>query len=449
MLDSIPVNLGMTSMHKKANLIVPRPLQLLNLIAHTRNSPVTIRNIQERRLRTVVNDACRKVPFYRELYRKANIVPGSIRSLADLPRLPLVAKGDYLDRPLAELMAEGIGPADCLSASSSGSSGHPLTVHWIPEDRASMNLSWKRAYLESGMGARDRVAAFSGRQTGPHQKAWSERLGFFPRLEISSWLKPEQWVDILHDWRPQVITGSIMTLCLLAEHVRDKRIPDIRPRIVFNSSELMGGSSRLLLVQVFGCRVIDLYGSEEAGCIAWECPACAGYHLAADMLIVELLKEGRPAEPGEDAEVVVTNLHSRAMPFIRYRQGDLVRVANGKPRCGSPFPLISLIEGRDEDFLVLRSGKRLPPPPFYHCIDPIPGIKRWRIIQEKAGTMRLELVVPGGLPAASMQKIAADLAALTQGQMEIEVATIADFPDVPGVKFRAIRSRAGLGRGGG
>jgi phenylacetate-CoA ligase len=422
---------------------IPRPLRLMNLLVHTRSSPAAIQRIQERKLRVVVDDACRHVPFYRELYRKAGIATGAIRSLADLPRLPLTVKKDLLDQPLAEVLANGVDPATCLSSSSSGSSGAPLTAYWNPRDRAAMNLSWKRAYLASGLRPRERVAAFIGRQHCDANVGWHERLGFFPRLEISSWLDPQQWVDMLRAWRPQAISGYVMTLRILADFLIERGITDVRPRLLFHTSALLDDASRDLFSRVFNCRVIDIYGSEEAGCIGWECPICEGYHVAADMLIVEVLKDGRPAQPGEQGEVVITNLNSRVMPFIRYRQGDMVTVSRRQPRCGNPFPLIERIEGRLEDFLVLRNGRRMPPHPFYHCIDPVPGIRRWRIVQETAGAMRLELVATEEFAAASLKKIISGLTALTLGQIEVDIATVGDIPVTPSRKFRTISSRVG------
>lgn len=316
----------------------PRPLRLLGLLANSRRSPAAIRAMQEKMLHAMVGHAYRHVPFYRTRYRAAGINPDSIRSLDDLSRLPLVSKRDLLALPLGELLAEGIRPKDCLSSSSSGMTGLPLTAYWAPKDRALMNLSWKRAYHLSGMGTRDRMAVFIGRRQVETGKSWAAKLGFFPRLEISSWLDPAQWLEILRAWRPQVISGYVMTLRILAEFLNDRQVTDVRPRLVFNSSALLDDFSRRLFSRVFGCPIIDVYGSEEGGCIAWECPTCSAYHVAADMLIMEVLKDGRPAKPGETGEVVLTNLHSRAMPFIRYRQGDWVTLAEGKSLCGSPFP---------------------------------------------------------------------------------------------------------------
>jgi phenylacetate-CoA ligase len=416
----------------------------MGLLANSRRPATDIRHIQEKKLRTLVAHAAQRVPFYRQLYAAAGIDPASIGTIDDLARLPVVSKKDFVGRPLAEIMATGVSAEECESATSSGSSGWPLTAYWLPGERAMMNLGWKRAHLLSGMGWRDRLADFSGRRLpGERYIRLHERFGFFPRRVISSRLEPPQWVRMLHDWRPSVLSGSIMTLRMLAEYVRDEHIADVRPKLILNSSEFMGAASRKLLADVFACPVIDLYGSEEAGCIAWECATCSGYHMAADMLVVEVLRDGRPALAGETGEVLVTNLHARAMPFIRYRQGDVVTLAAHDPRCGIPFPLISGIEGRDEDFLVLQDGRRLPPPPVYHCLDPVPGVVRWRIIQDTAGSMRLEIQPGRDFSAYSVQRIVADMETLTQGRMTVEVALTDSIPVVPGIKFKAIRSRVG------
>lgn len=419
-----------------------RPLQLAGLLAGRRWSQDSLRRIQERGLRAIVRHAVRRVPFYRELYRKAGVEPGSILGLEQLARLPIVEKKDLQERPLPELLAEGLDPAACTRSSSSGSSGPPLTVFRLAADRNWMNLGWKRAYLSCGLRPGDRLASFIG---GRHARAagkWRERSGIFPWREISTWLEPRQWVDELRAWRPQAISGYVMTLRLLADFMVEQGITDIRPRVLFHSSALLDAESRRLFSRVFSCPVIDLYGSEEAGCIAWECRTCGGYHVAADQVIVEVLKDGRPARPGEQGEVVVTNLHSRAMPFIRYRQGDVVTVSQEPPRCGIRFPLLAGIEGRVDDFIVLKGGRRLSPHPVYHCIDPVPGVRHWRILQEKPGRIRLELVVGGDSLPAARERIAGRLLMLAGGELEVEIERVQRIPDVPGVKFRRIRSRA-------
>ncbi len=415
---------------------------LVRLRAAERRSPAAVRRMQERKLRELVRHAYDRVPFYRRLFDGAGVRPGDVRGLDDLRRLPLVSKRELLAQPQSDILAAGVDPRECRVSASSGTTGTPLTVYSLAADKTMMNLSWTRAYLANGMRPWDRLAAFIGQRPGARSPRWHERVGLFRRNEISAWLGPEEWVAILQRWRPQVITGYVMTLRLLAEYVRDNGIEGVTPRIVFHTSALLDDGSRRLFEEVFKARVVNIYGSDEAGCIAWECPACRESHVSSDMLIVEVLADGRPVPAGGSGEVVITNLHSHAMPFIRYRQEDVVQLSRNAPRCGRPFPLIARIEGRVEDFLVLRNGARMPPHPFYHCIDPVPGVKRWRIVQEDAGTMRVELEPGPDLAADRLRRIHEDLAALTRGEMEIEIRTVGEIPIAAGAKFRTILSKA-------
>ena len=61
---------------------------------------------------------------------------------------------------------------------------------------------------------------------------------------------------------------------------------------------------------------------EGEGCEG-ECEAHDGHHVVAEGYIVEILRDGKPALPGEIGEVVITDLNNYCMPFLRYRIGDL------------------------------------------------------------------------------------------------------------------------------
>jgi phenylacetate-coenzyme A ligase PaaK-like adenylate-forming protein len=74
----------------------------------------------------------------------------------------------------------------------------------------------------------------------------------------------------------------------------------------------------------FGAPVIDFYDSHEFNMIAWQRPGTGYYQLAAQSVISEVLQDGHPVEIGEQGEFVGTALHSWAMPFIRFRLGDIV-----------------------------------------------------------------------------------------------------------------------------
>ena len=53
---------------------------------------------QERRLRALVRVVAARSPFYREYFRESGVDPRSIRTLEDLPQLPLLTRDHLLER---------------------------------------------------------------------------------------------------------------------------------------------------------------------------------------------------------------------------------------------------------------------------------------------------------------------------------------------------------------
>jgi phenylacetate-CoA ligase len=86
-----------------------------------------------------------------------------------------------------------------------------------------------------------------------------------------------------------------------------------------------------------------------------------GFHVADDGTVLEVLKDDRPAQPGEVGEVVATRLHGFAMPFIRYRLGDLVTQGETACACGAPFSTIFTVQGRMLDYFPLANGRLVHP----------------------------------------------------------------------------------------
>jgi phenylacetate-CoA ligase len=162
------------------------------------------------------------------------------------------------------------------------------------------------------------------------------------------------------------------------------------------------------------------------------------------MLIVELLddgKGGKPVPPGNEGEIVITNLHSYAMPFIRYRQADVGVMAGVPSRCGRGLPLMKIVAGRLGDFIMLPSGKKLSPHHFFIALDTAAGIARWRLTQETSCRLRVEVAVGQSSSARAFQAVRANLEAIVGEEMEIIVSELDSLPNDPSQKFRSIRSR--------
>ncbi|HHT9152071.1 MAG TPA: phenylacetate--CoA ligase family protein [Candidatus Hypogeohydataceae bacterium YC40] len=232
-----------------------------------------------------------------------------------------------------------------------------------------------------------------------------------------------------------------MNLKLLAFAIQEHGDSDVRPQLIFSTSAILDDYSRKFITDVFKEKVVDIYGSNEGGCIAWECPQCNGYHVNIDMLVLEILENGKSVPPGKEGEVVITNLHSYAMPLIRYRLGDIGTLSPEVPSCGRGMPLLKEITGRIDDFIVLPSGKRISPHPFYHALRWVRGIAKWRIIQEENGILKVEVVVSKDFSYNGSSLIEANLRKIFDDKLKIEISIVAEIKQDPSQKFRSVISK--------
>jgi phenylacetate-CoA ligase len=420
-----------------------KPWDILSLVALQRNqwkTPDQIREIQDRKLRRLIHFAYQRVPYYRDLFDSAHIKPEDIKDVEDLKYIPITSRQTLNDLKKEEKTAQGIDIAACRAWATSGTTSIPLQIFSTPRDATLMGLGWARAFLSCGMKPWYKSLAFIGHKQIKTKKSWYEHFGLWRRQEISARDHPDDWLSTCQKYKPQVMVGYVMTLRLFAENIPESWVERDRPKLIFHSSGIIDPYSREFLESAFHAKVIDFYGSDEAGCIAWECEECSAYHIASDMTIAEVLQEGKPAVAGKEGEIIITNLHSYAMPFIRYKQEDVGILSSKKITCGRGFPLMERIQGRVDDYITLKSGRRISPHPFYHCLDPVPGIRKWQIVQTSLDELQIQIESGPDFDAAALREIKQNVADLVQSELAVEVSVLDAIEIDPSRKFRSVRS---------
>ena len=160
---------------------------------------------------------------------------------------------------------------------------------------------------------------------------------------------------------PDALTGFPGVLVRIAQSLTEADRRVLRPRFVVAGGEVLTPVMRKQIRDAFRAPVFETYASHEFSLIASECQETGESHVCDDGMILEVIKDGRPAAPGERGEVVGTALHSFAMPFVRYRLGDVVTQSSGTCACGQPFSTIRTIQGRMIDYFPLPSGRLMHP----------------------------------------------------------------------------------------
>ncbi|NLT58280.1 MAG: AMP-binding protein, partial [Clostridiales bacterium] len=117
------------------------------------------------------------------------------------------------------------------------------------------------------------------------------------------------------------------------------------------------------------CPVFLHYGMTET-CygLAVQCAAREVMHLRSGEFLIEVADPltGAPLPPGQEGEILLTTLESEALPLIRYRTGDIGRLAASACGCGSTLPALARVSGRLENLRAPINIHRLDELLFAH-----------------------------------------------------------------------------------
>lgn len=361
--------------------------------------------LQLRNLRFLLRHAYEDVPYYHRMFKERGFIPDEITSIDDLVRLPVLTKAD-VRKNSNDLISRSF-PRTRLILYQTGGTGNPLNFY-ITKD----SLSWEvaaeyRAYGWAGYHLGDRCFTF---WASPLDTTRSRKISssFARALERVIIVNPfvlsdrilENYATLLRKFNPEIIRGYSNCIYLMARYLVENDIHCVSPRAVITAAETLPDFKRKLIEQAFGCQVFDYYGSREVGAIAAECDEHSGYHISAENVVVEFVKEGEQIAEGKSGLLVITNLRNFGMPFIRYRIEDVAVASDELCACGRKLPLISSVLGRVTEFMSVRdveTGKIVPVNsnifvvPLMHL-----PVKHYRVVQENLDTIIIKVVKGAG-----------------------------------------------------
>lgn len=410
------------------------------LVQHRTLSPDRLHVLREQKLRAVIRHAYEHVPYYRSLFTSAGLRPQDIRTLEDLTRIPVTTKEDLRAAGLGQITAQNIDLAQCLRLQTSGSTGKPFSVYLTRSEARTRRLIEFRAILSIGLRAGDRLTVLGPEQA--HRSRIHQRLGLYRCEDISPFLPVEDQIRQLQASRPTVLWAYPNRLKAILRETGDRLSALARPRVLITSSAPLDGLTEACLRADLSADIFNFYGAIETGRIATECAAHRGLHVTADHLIVECLADDGTDGPG--GLCVITTLNAFAMPFIRYRLGDLCKWIDLKCSCGSSFPLIGPPRGREWDMITLPSGKLLPSTPLTFLLTNCDWIDQFRMIQERTDHLVLQLVFGRTPPVDALPTLRARIEALLREPVRLDIEGVESLRD-EGSKFRAFISRLSAG----
>jgi phenylacetate-CoA ligase len=190
----------------------------------------------------------------------------------------------------------------------------------------------------------------------------------------------------------------------MADAVAERSLSVRPPRAIVTTSEMLLPTWRRRIEDVFQVPLFDEYGCNDGGVLSLSC-AAGRYHLAENVSIVEVMDGGSVCPPGMEGDVVVTNLHSRVMPFLRYRVGDRAVRGEGPCPCGAPGATLERLVGRQADQLRLPGGRVLSSQALWSIFKSTPHVRSWQVVQPERDHVIVRLDVEPGFDAEEEERI--------------------------------------------
>lgn len=294
---------------------------------------------QLERLREVLDYAKENSPFYRENLRAVR--PEDIRTREDLARIPFTTADQLRAGPQRWLCCGGAEVERVVTLKTSGTTASPKRIFFRREDQ-------ERTvdFFAHGMGELvspgDRVLILMpGRQPGSVgdllekglARAGVQAVQGGPVADLRA------GYDLLRETGCNSLVGIPVQVLGLAEYIA--RLPaKQRPRLksVLLSADAAHPALTKRVRTLLDCEVFDHFGMTEMGFgVAVECSAHRGCHIRENHILAEVVdpETGATLPDGQPGEFVFTTLDRRAMPFLRYRTGDLGLLLPGLCPCGS------------------------------------------------------------------------------------------------------------------
>lgn len=146
--------------------------------------------------------------------------------------------------------------------------------------------------------------------------------------------------------QPRWIAGPISLLTKFALYVQEEKIQyhnDGTLKFMEFHGENVDANSRKIIEETFQCQTLNNYGTRETWCVALDC----GEHKlhTQDYILPDSIHE-----EGYD-KLVITSLHNKYMPIIKYVNGDCGKPDQTPCKCGNNNEIISLRGGRETDLI--------------------------------------------------------------------------------------------------
>ncbi|MDD3436886.1 MAG: hypothetical protein PHC64_07030 [Candidatus Gastranaerophilales bacterium] len=343
--------------------------------------------LQNQKLRKIINHCYKNIPYYSELFDNLGLKPEDIKVKEDLEKLPFMDKFTVRDN-FDKLIAKNKNRFFSVLGQTSGTTGTPLKLYRDYYSVNFENAAANRHYL-SVVDLNSRKVTLRGQLIVPVEQQEPPFWEYNPadnELIMSSYHLSNKtakiFIEKIKEFNPKIIFAYPSSAYLLAQHFSTLN-EKLNLEAVFTSSEKLDESCRELIENTFNCKIYDWYGQAERVAAIGQCEK-GTYHIIEDYSITETFQ----TENG--LELVGTTLDNYIMPLLRYKTGDIIELSKEKCSCGRNFREVSKIQGREATYILITDGPKYVA--FNHIPRGVNNIIEVQFVQEKINELIINIV---------------------------------------------------------
>ena len=321
--------------------------------------------VQSARLVKLVDYVYHNVEFYRKKMQKIGLLPGDIKSIEDITKLPFTTKDDLRDNYPFGLFAVPNSEIVRIHASS-GTTGKATVVGYTRRDLDIWAECVARCLTMAGVGKNDIIqiaygyGLFTG-GLGAHGGA--EKIG--ATVVPMSVGNSKKLTTMMVDFGATAIACTPSYLLHISEVLESEGLMDqIKLKSAICGAEPWTEKMRTEIEARLNIKAYDIYGLSEimGPGVACDCQYHKGLHVCEDHFYPEILDSATltPVADGEVGELAFTTLTKEGIPLIRYRTKDLTSIDHTPCECGRTSARISRFKGRVDDMLIIRGVNVFP-----------------------------------------------------------------------------------------
>jgi phenylacetate-CoA ligase len=406
-----------------------------------------IESFQLERINALWRHATTHVPYYKELISRSTL-PANFSTLTEFTSLvPILPRNEVKNQPRAFISEKAAPGSWCRTG---GSTGIPIEIYWGHDAHREVLCAKYRHLRMWGLDIFNRMIFLWGHAASlrPGLAGVLSRIKqpvedrMRNRLRLSAYFlgrdNLQRYLRQITAFSPSGLYGYGHAVYVLAREAERQGFHCDTLKLAILTGEPISQRMAATVSNAFRVPAIREYGSIECGLIAGEWTDRT-LRVREDIVFLELIPKAEGIH-----DILLTLLTNHSFPLIRYAIGDVSSGPLKVPAKG--FAILPSVDGRTNDLLITQGGRLLSPFLVETLFDQIPGLDRYRVVQERDGSLNISAEMMEGQALPDGPQLERRLSQLIEGY-PVQLTVVRAIPSLPSGKHCWIVSEIGRAAG--